>query len=158
MPKFFSSFRQCLWLLCIASVVTSTFSIPASAEQDLFPTMKKRMKYLGERQAVLSKNIANANTPKYKAQDLAPFKSAARGHRLSLITTNPMHLSSSNGSGMHFQTVENDTSETTPTGNNVVLDEEMLKASKTNLDYQETTNLYRKWGGMLKTAINGARQ
>ena len=35
------------------------------------------MRYLTERQTLIARNVANADTPGYKAQDLAPFVPAS---------------------------------------------------------------------------------
>src|ERR1700692_3913587 len=72
---------------------------------DLFRVAGDRMRYLTERQAVIARNIANADTPDFKAQDLAPFNpvgalSASGGTSpLSLVQTNPAHMSVSAGTG-----------------------------------------------------------
>ena len=39
----------------------------------LFQAVKKRMDWLAQRQEVLSQNIANADTPKYRARDLKSY-------------------------------------------------------------------------------------
>ncbi|MGR3584486.1 MAG: flagellar basal body rod protein FlgB, partial [Pseudooceanicola nanhaiensis] len=38
-----------------------------------FQIASQRMQWLGERQVVISENIANADTPDYKAKDISPF-------------------------------------------------------------------------------------
>jgi flagellar basal-body rod protein FlgB len=43
--------------------------------------------------------------------------------------------------------------EAAPTGNSVVLEEQMMKLAETQMDYRLTTNLYRKNVELLKTAI-----
>ena len=43
--------------------------------------------------------------------------------------------------------------ETAPSGNAVVLDEQMGKLAETQLDYELTTNLYRRQVGLIKTAL-----
>ena len=40
----------------------------------LFNAVKKRLAWVTQRQEVLSQNVANADTPDYKAKDLRPFK------------------------------------------------------------------------------------
>ena len=45
------------------------------------------------------------------------------------------------------------TYETTPDGNAVILEEQMAKATETALDYQLTSNLYRKYLGMIRIAL-----
>ncbi|MGB8601645.1 MAG: hypothetical protein WCD42_05555, partial [Rhizomicrobium sp.] len=39
----------------------------------LFSMLKQRMGWLGQRQGVLSQNVANADTPKYTPSDLKPI-------------------------------------------------------------------------------------
>ena len=39
----------------------------------LFQAVKKRLNWLGQRQEVLAQNIANADTPNYRASDLKPY-------------------------------------------------------------------------------------
>lgn len=148
-------------LFCLAMAFSVTARAEDSTSPALFSAMKNRMSYIGERQGVLSKNIANANTPDYKARDLEPFKSNVAGgsHKLQMRATNPNHFAGSRGGNGKFQTIKDkDTFETTIAGNNVSLDEEMKKVAQNNLDYQETTNLYKKWSGIMRTAVNGGRQ
>ncbi|MBT3557179.1 MAG: hypothetical protein HN644_08045 [Rhodospirillales bacterium] len=40
----------------------------------LFSAVKKRLSWVTQRQEVLSQNVANADTPEYKAKDLRPFQ------------------------------------------------------------------------------------
>jgi flagellar basal-body rod protein FlgB len=127
----------------------------------LFSAMMQRMTWLGQRQQVLAQNIANADTIGYAAQDLKEpvFKDMLRGggrSGVTLATTAPNHIG---GAGPGAAVVERapDTERTT-TGNSVVLEDQMMKVSKTAMDFQLTTNLYRKHLAMIKTALgrNGA--
>jgi flagellar basal-body rod protein FlgB len=126
----------------------------------LFSAMTRRMTWLGQRQQVLAQNIANADTIGYTAQDLKEpaFNDVLRGVRsgVTLATTAPRHIG---GAGAGAPVVERapDTERTT-TGNSVVLEDQMMKVSKTAMDFQLTTNLYRKHLAMIKTALgrNGA--
>ena len=43
--------------------------------------------------------------------------------------------------------------ETSPTGNSVVLEEQLIKVSETQIQYSMLTNLYRKQADMLRMAI-----
>jgi flagellar basal-body rod protein FlgB len=74
--------------------------------------------------------------------------------RLAMTRTEPAHLGQGEqvriGLGSHpAETVY----ETTPNGNAVILEEQMAKASQTALDYQLTSNLYRKYLGMVRIAL-----
>lgn len=121
----------------------------------LFSAMTRRMTWLGQRQQVLAQNIANADTIGYGAQDLKEpaFNDLLRGVRsgVTLATTAPRHIA---GAGAGAPVVERapDTERTT-SGNSVVLEDQMMKVSKTAMDFQLTTNLYRKHLGMIKTVL-----
>ena len=123
----------------------------------LFAAMQERMRFLGERQHVLSKNIANANTPKYKAQDLnAPDFNALVSQQSSGV-----HIAKTNDGHMHipgmssrFELIKDSGGyETAPDGNNVVLEEQMMKVAETTMDYQTTASLYNKMAAMMKAAL-----
>jgi flagellar basal-body rod protein FlgB len=121
----------------------------------LFSAMTRRMNWLGQRQQVLAQNIANADTIGYGAQDLKEpvFNDLLRGVRsgVTLATTAPRHIP---GAGAAAPVVERapDTERTT-SGNSVVLEDQMMKVSKTAMDFQLTTNLYRKHLAMIKTVL-----
>ena len=127
----------------------------------LFTAMTRRMTWLGQRQQVLAQNIANADTPGYGAQDLkepsfndllrGSSTTGAGGAKLIMASTQPGHIGGANPAK---PTVEKSAdSEKKTSGNTVVLEDQMMKVSKTAMDFQLTTNLYRKHLGMIKTAL-----
>lgn len=123
----------------------------------LLSALTERMKWLTQRQKVLSENVANANSPGYKAKDLAPqtFKDLLPGDnadRMHLASTDPGHIKFANETKTNKRTTE-EVYEVSPTGNSVVLEAEMLKVAETQLEYQMTTSLYKKHMAMYKTAL-----
>ena len=60
------------WLLCVV-IFFSLSGVVSAQEAGLFNAMQGKLDYLKQRQKVLSKNIANADTPGYKAQDIEPI-------------------------------------------------------------------------------------
>jgi flagellar basal-body rod protein FlgB len=123
----------------------------------LFKLMSHKMGWLTQRQEVLAANVANADTPKYKPNDLKTFTfrdALGQSRRLEPAVTNASHLQGprSDASG---NTVERDRSayDTTPSGNAVVLEDQMLKMSQSSTDYQTITTLYKKQLGLLRQAI-----
>ena len=118
------------------------------------------MTWLGQRQQVLAHNIANADTPGFAAQDLKEPKFGellhGAGSRLTMAATSPKHLGGGNAAQATLERAPD--SEKTTSGNTVVLEDQMMKVSKTAMDFQLTTNLYRKHLAMIKTALgrNGA--
>jgi flagellar basal-body rod protein FlgB len=119
------------------------------------------MSWLSQRQAVLSQNIANADTPDYRPKDLraADFTRLVEGlarqpDRLAMAQTARAHL---NGTPVAWvglaARAQPSVYEVAPDGNAVVLEEQALKAAQTALDYQLTSNLYRKYLGMVRIAL-----
>lgn len=123
----------------------------------LFSMMAKRLSWLGQRQQVLANNVANADTPGYRARDLKAmsFKRVlgGEGAKLGMAATNAAHLAGRSGKSAPNLVEKVDSHEIVISGNSVSLEEEMMKVSKTMMDYQLTTNLYSKHIKMIKTAL-----
>ena len=124
----------------------------------LLSLLKERMAWLGQRQDLLSQNVANADTPGYTARDLKPvdfeqaLRNATSGSKLSgaLATDDPRHIalrpqSLDDGGAAGFGT--------NTTGNSVSLEDQMIKVSETQAQFQAAANLYAKAISMMKTAI-----
>jgi len=123
----------------------------------LFQAVRKRLNWLGQRQEVLAQNIANADTPKYRASDLKPynFEELLRreGSQLNMAATGANHLAGRQKRIRDYASEQGKQFETAPGGNNVVLEEQMAKIGETGTNYKMTTKLYRKHLGMIKIAL-----
>ncbi|MGZ8996386.1 MAG: flagellar basal body rod protein FlgB, partial [Rhodospirillales bacterium] len=68
-----------------------------AASPELFGALKQRLRWLGQRQEVLARNIANSDTPGYRPRDLRPFTfSGLVGEprqAVSMTATSSGHLS-----------------------------------------------------------------
>jgi flagellar basal-body rod protein FlgB len=126
----------------------------------LFQLLTGRMSWLSSRQAVLAENISNADTPNYVAQDLKPldFESLVNASDASsLETTNPRHIRISADPASAPQPVPAGQADGTA-GKAVSLEQEMIKLSDTQLQYQTVTNLYQKAVSMFRTALGSSQQ
>ena len=101
----------------------------------IFSMMKERMHWLADRQRVIAENVANADTPNYIARDLAEPDFGAMLRRrsssqvLSAAQTDPQHFdANASGGSSSGSLMRRPDFETTPTGNSVVLEEQMIKA------------------------------
>jgi flagellar basal-body rod protein FlgB len=125
----------------------------------LFAMLRTRMQWHQERQRVLSENVANADTPGFRARDLAPLKFDRMTPRsnpgVALARTDASHQigSGSSAGGGSFESVRNRGQEIRPTGNAVSLEEEMIKVAANQMDYQAATALYTRSLGLIKTAL-----
>ena len=123
----------------------------------LFKMISRRMTWLNQRQKVLAQNIANADTPGYRPQDLVPVnfaKLAAQAERkVSLAATNARHIRPRDTARDFDDREQKKPYGVAPAGNAVVLEEQMIKVADTQIDYELTTSLYRKNIGLIKMAL-----
>lgn len=125
----------------------------------LFATLKSRLGYLSQREKLVAENVANSDTPGYAPKDLKPFtlpsdKSAA-GMKLATVTTSVRHISSNGGSGPSAQTfaaIVAPDGETTLDGNQVVLEEQMMKMQEARMNYDAAIGFYQKSMNLLRMA------
>ena len=125
----------------------------------LFDMAHKKMRWLSQRQDVLAQNVANADTPDYRARDLVPldFKRTLQQqfHRLQLAsTTAGQNLAGTLPTDPKFRTPdERMVYEEAIDGNNVVLEEQLLKVQETQMEHQAAVRIVRKYQSMMKTAM-----
>lgn len=114
--------------------------------------------HAGTRQAVIARNVANSDTPGYRAQDIADFTETYRnaGPELPLRTTREGHLPASE-TGLRAAALREDTTPGEPNGNTVSLEEEMLKASEAKSKHDLALAVYRSSLGVLRTSLGRAR-
>lgn len=126
----------------------------------LFKLMTDKMDWHGQRNQVLSDNIANADTPDYQARDLRAFdfkKQLRQTSQLQPVASSPGHLTGTLPLRGSFQDEGKQPYETSPDGNGVVLEEQLFKVGQNSMEYQTVLNLYRKQVGMLRTAMTPSR-
>jgi len=130
----------------------------------LFQMLRGRMGFLSERQRLIAQNVANAETPGYRPQDLKPFNFDARVQAAqatgAMAMTQAGHMqlggSSSGGvnsvPGMRLKAKKTPDSETTLDGNQVVLEEEMMKMADARMNYDAAIGFYQKSLNLLRMA------
>ena len=120
--------------------------------------MQVKMAYLSEKQDALAQNVANADTPGYKAKKMKDLDfdhlAMAESRRLQMRGTSAGSSMEGTRPTQQFrQEKQRKTFETTPVKNNVALEEQMAMVAQNNLDYTTVTNLYTKTTGMFKIAL-----
>lgn len=107
---------------------------------------------------LISSNIANIDTPGYKAKDLKFDHYLEESmDDLNLKITNPKHIRDEASVVEGNQIVE-DSKPGRADGNNVNVEEEMLKLVKNNIDYNITVQLLSKSIARIKNAIEEGRR
>lgn len=108
--------------------------------------------HASQRHLVVARNIANADTPGFKAADTASFADSYRDATLSpLRTTDPRHLSLPEWSPATRQTL--DETGVSPNGNSVSLEEEMLKAAEVKRGHDLSVGIYGSALDLMRTSL-----
>lgn len=125
---------------------------------NIFAVIAKRMDWLAQRQTVIADNIANSDTPDFVPRDLKESQFLSLLQRrvgpVEPVATHDSHLRGTVLRGGPAQSAtQKETYETSPAGNAVILEEQLIKVAKVQGDYQTMTNLYRKHMDMFRTAL-----
>lgn len=117
------------------------------------------MGYLDQRQTVISQNIANADTPNYRPNDLKPmdFGSLLDKEQGTVsvrpLATHPSHMPAPGQINEPGSDEQESTYEVAPAGNSVIIEEQLVNANHNSMDFSLMTNLYQKNVTMIRTAL-----
>jgi flagellar basal-body rod protein FlgB len=117
----------------------------------LFALAERRLAWADRRQTLLAENIANADTPCWRARDLKPFAAllAGAGQTVTPTLTNPAHLSARRAD----PAAEQVRGERAPDGNSVRLDVELSRVADTESAQAFASSIFTKYAGMFRLAL-----
>ena len=121
--------------------------------------LKEKLSWHQNRQRVLAENVANADMPGFVPQDLTPMQPDRRRPMVApvrLAITDASHIVGSAASKSAQPSEDFTDWETTPAGNSVVLEEQMMKVTQNQMDFQTATTLYARGIAMLRGAVRSA--
>ena len=122
----------------------------------LFSILPSSLKFLAEKEKVITGNLVHSDTPNYKALEVKniAFEDALGTHKklsMDIHRTSGQHLSSANSHGStQVKISEIKTGETKMNGNTVKVEQESMKLSQVGTDYMAGMMLYRKYNSILK--------
>jgi flagellar basal-body rod protein FlgB len=124
----------------------------------LFSALAEKMKWHQVRQGLLAENVANAETPGYRGRDLeasgfADYMRGLAGSGMAPAVTAPMHMRPTGMGTGGFNAENVNGFAVTPNGNAVTLEDEMMKLTTNQMDYQMVTTLYTRSVRLLKVAL-----
>ncbi|MGH6859988.1 MAG: flagellar basal body rod protein FlgB [Phyllobacterium sp.] len=121
----------------------------------LFELAARQAEWLSVRQAAISGNVANANTPGFKARDVEPFKDVLSQARLTMAATSPKHLEI-DASGVAATALRKDAvTEQNHSGNTVSLEMEMVKSGEINREFALNTSIVKAFHRMMLSSVKG---
>lgn len=108
------------------------------------------MAHSGDRMGLVAQNMANADTPGFKAQDLGDFAAIYDDARMDLRSTRAGHLSSTTADRAQPMTVRGAVD---PNGNSVSVETEMARAAEIRMTHDMATAVYQATSNIVKTSL-----
>jgi flagellar basal-body rod protein FlgB len=122
---------------------------------NLFELAAKQSQWLSVRQSAIAGNVANVNTPGYKALQVEPFEKVLDGTRVAIKATQVSHLSGGGAAdGVSIKQRENGPS-VLPSHNNVVLENELMDAGEVRRAFELNTGIVKAFNRMTLLVSKG---
>ncbi|MER5170792.1 FlgB family protein [Thioclava sp. GXIMD2076] len=120
---------------------------------DVMNMAESMARHAAQRQSAVSRNMANADTPDYKAQDVTPFAETYQEEvAMPMKATRSGHIGADNL--VTSQTVtRSDSGTASPNGNTVSLEDEMVKAVETKRQHDLALTIYKSTLNILRTSV-----
>ena len=119
----------------------------------LFQVASQKSQWLSARQVAVAENVANANTPGYRALDVQPFSTFLEASPIALASTEPGHITPADPILDQLKEVEAEPSEETMSGNTVGLEQQMINLGEVSRDFSMTANIRRAFHQLLLLAV-----
>lgn len=118
----------------------------------LFDLAAQQARWLSVRQATVAGNVANVNTPGYRATDVEPFEKVLDATHVAMKATDPRHISTGiNGGDVAVRREETETA-VMPSDNSVVLETELMKAGEVRRSLELNTAIVKAFHRMMMSA------
>jgi flagellar basal-body rod protein FlgB len=129
---------------------------PVLSKLNVFQMAFAMASHAGKRQALISQNIANADTPGYKARDLVPFSShfadMQPDQSESMLSRRASHLHGVSGPTGKWREIDA-TAAFDPSENNVSIELEMLRAVEAKRQHDRALAIYKSSLTVLRTSL-----
>ncbi|MET0428816.1 MAG: flagellar basal body rod protein FlgB [Microvirga sp.] len=113
----------------------------------------RQLQHLATRQAVISGNIANANTPGYRARDLTPFRDMLDKTTLSMAATHAGHFEIDGPTARPARPTQANGWDVVHSGNSVNLEEQLMKSGEISRDQALNTSIVKAFDRMLALSV-----
>lgn len=121
----------------------------------LFNLISRHNEWLSTRQATIAGNVANANTPGFKAADVEAFASVLENTQLAMAATSSGHLSPGGAAIPVTDVRAEEPWDTTHSGNTVSIEQELIKAGEVNRSFRMNVSVVKAFHRMLLASAKG---
>ncbi|MEZ5796988.1 MAG: FlgB family protein [Paracoccaceae bacterium] len=111
--------------------------------------------HAGSRMGVVARNVAHADTPGFKAQDIADFATAWEESGTALRVTRPGHIGAP--AGMAALAPFDAGGSEAPNGNTVSLEKEMVKSVEARQEHEMALAIYRSTADVIRASLGRQR-
>jgi flagellar basal-body rod protein FlgB len=117
---------------------------------DVFRMTSAMARHAAARQAVVASNLANADTPGFKALALPEFAAVWDDGATPMRATRPGHIAPQDNLSARPAARE---TEASPNGNTVSIEDEMLAAIEAQREHSRALAIWRHATGLLRTSL-----
>jgi flagellar basal-body rod protein FlgB len=110
----------------------------------------------GDRMGVIAKNVANADTPDFKAMDLPTFAETYHDSGPRMRATRPEHIFAGEATEPQ-KLLRFAKGADAPNGNTVSLEQEMVKMADVRQDHEMALAIYRNTADILRASLGRNR-
>ncbi|MEM9169271.1 MAG: FlgB family protein [Pseudomonadota bacterium] len=117
----------------------------------LFQLASALTRHSSDRHQVIAQNIANADTPGYRAKDVEAFSDAVA--RMDRAGQGPARVNGVPDAVTWRIAADPAAGAVSPNGNSVTLEDQMMKSVETEQNHEAATTIYRKAMEILRTSM-----
>lgn len=122
---------------------------------NFFSIASQQNRWLSVRGSVVAQNIANVNTPGFKALDVEPFDAVLSQQGMEMARTQVNHMTPQGRAGSDVDTAEAKTWDVVHSGNSVNIEEQLLKSGEVSGAYARNTTVMKAFHRMLMSSTRG---
>lgn len=125
---------------------------------EIFQMAYSMATHAGQRQSVAARNMAHADTPGFKAQDIKPFRDTWQQGQSGTAqrATRAAHFNGdmvNSNAALHATLIEDTSVSTDPNGNSVSVESEILRSVEAKRQHDRALAIYRSSLNVLRSAI-----
>jgi len=109
--------------------------------------------WLSVRQATIAENMANANTPGFRAKDIEPFTSVISKTQLAMQATHTSHMGGITEVARQSEVKKSDSWLVTHSGNSVSIEQELMKAGEVARDHSLNASIAKSFHRMYLSSL-----
>ncbi|WP_395450329.1 flagellar basal body rod protein FlgB [Aminobacter sp. UC22_36] len=116
---------------------------------NLFDLAAQQARWLSVRQSAIAGNVANANTPGYRTNDIEPFDKVLDRSRVAMTSTQAGHLSGGATEAGYAVKAEEPKHAVLPSDNTVAVEDELMKAGEVRRSFELNTAIVKAFHRMI---------